>query len=294
MLLCSDGLTAGVWAEAIIRTIHRITQPSDCLRPIIALSMPPVAPTVHRHRRDLTRNRAGIWRRIRGRCSLHHKPLIEEHHVPEPILTPWLLVKPPQGGTRNSRSAAHRAPSAVKTITICACKTWPFRVTTRHTVQIPGILFSKISAAPTAPSSMNTRSTGGNCRMPDSIRIGHIDGSFEGVDSRRWLRGRPRPLVADKTIVVSESHAGERPAGEQKVGVVEILSGKTNHPQYRLTKHVSLVGAQGRCGSNAHRVAAPKTAAMISRRGDGYVVSPTESGKRILRSTAGLVHGEHG
>jgi hypothetical protein len=65
------------------------------------------------------------------------------------------------------------------------------------------------------------------------------------------------------------------------VGVVEILSGKTSQSQYRLTKHVSLIGAQDDAVITLTGWFAPKTAAMISRRGNGYVVSPTESGKRI-------------
>ena len=93
-------------------------------------------------------------------------------------------------------------------------------------------------------------------------------------------------------MVVSDSRSGERPAAEQKVGLVEILSGKTSQPQYRLTKHVSLIGAQDDAVITLTGWFAPKTAAVISRRGDGYVVSPTESGKRVLVNGR-PVHGEH-
>jgi NMD protein affecting ribosome stability and mRNA decay len=76
------------------------------------------------------------------------------------------------------------------------------------------------------------------------------------------------------------------------VGLVEILSGKTGQSQYHLTKHVSLIGAQDDAVITLTGWFAPKTAAMISRRGDGYVVSQTESGKRILVNGR-PIQGEH-
>jgi hypothetical protein len=93
-------------------------------------------------------------------------------------------------------------------------------------------------------------------------------------------------------MIVSGSPAGERAALDQNVGLVEILSGKTDQPQYRLTKHVSLIGAQDDAVITLTGWFAPKTAAVISRRGEGYVVSPTESGKRILVNGR-PVQGEH-
>lgn len=68
LLLCSDGLTAGVSAETIIRTIHESPDPQTVSDRLIALSNAAggtdnttvIVAT-------LTRNRAGIWRRIRGR-----------------------------------------------------------------------------------------------------------------------------------------------------------------------------------------------------------------------------------
>jgi pSer/pThr/pTyr-binding forkhead associated (FHA) protein len=117
----------------------------------------------------------------------------------------------------------------------------------------------------------------------DSIRV--------GAHRLIFRAHQPTPVVApqasesfvtDNTIVVSDSRDGEREASEQKVGLIEILSGKTSQPQYRLTKHVSLIGAQDDAVITLTGWFAPKTAAVISRRGDLYVVNSTESGKRIL------------
>ncbi|ULA58335.1 MAG: FHA domain-containing protein [Nitrospira sp.] len=89
-------------------------------------------------------------------------------------------------------------------------------------------------------------------------------------------------LVSDRTMVVPSAAARESPAPARKVGIVEILSGQTGQSHYPLTRQVSLIGAQDDAVITLTGWFAPKTAAMISRRGDAYVVSQTESGKRIL------------
>ncbi len=126
----------------------------------------------------------------------------------------------------------------------------------------------------------------------DSIRIGAHRLIFRGNQPAPADSAPLRKLlITDETIVVTESQAVERPMA-QKTGVVEILSGKTSHSQYRLTKHVSLIGAQDDAVITLTGWFAPKTAAVISRRGDEYVVSPTESGKRI-QINGRPIQGEH-
>jgi pSer/pThr/pTyr-binding forkhead associated (FHA) protein len=115
----------------------------------------------------------------------------------------------------------------------------------------------------------------------DSIRIGAHRLIFRGTQVIRADSSPSNPLpITDKTIVVPHSHAGDLPM-PQTAGLIEILSGKTSQSQYRLTKHVSLIGAQDGAVITLTGWFAPKTAAVISRRGEAYVVSPTESGKRI-------------
>lgn len=127
----------------------------------------------------------------------------------------------------------------------------------------------------------------------DSIRIGAHRLIFRGQQLTPTSATPASEIqVTDNTVLVSDSRAGERGVSEQTVGLVEILSGKTSQPQYRLTKHVSLIGAQDDAVITLTGWFAPKTAAVISRRGDGYVVSSTESGKRILVNGR-PVPGEH-
>ncbi len=89
-------------------------------------------------------------------------------------------------------------------------------------------------------------------------------------------------LVTDKTIIVASTPAREAPVPARKIGIVEILSGQTGQSHYPLTRQVSVIGAQDDAVITLTGWFAPNTAAMISRKDDAYVVSQTESGKRIL------------
>ena len=130
-------------------------------------------------------------------------------------------------------------------------------------------------AAETGAGAGRTRPFYQFTRLAFPLTLG-LQGPFNGA-------GLPAVLL---------SVGGERPPAGQKIGVVEILSGKSGHAQYHLTKHVSLIGAQDDAVITLTGWFAPKTAAMISRRGEGYVVSQTESGKRILVNGR-HIQGEH-
>lgn len=93
------------------------------------------------------------------------------------------------------------------------------------------------------------------------------------------LQGRQ---AGDKTLALSPRPERAPHSPNHQVGTVEILSGQTGQAQYLLTRPLSLVGAQDDAVITLTGWFAPKTAAMISRRHEGYAVSQTESGKRIL------------
>jgi pSer/pThr/pTyr-binding forkhead associated (FHA) protein len=210
-----------------------------------------------------------------------------------PASPPTLLVKPPQGGTKEFEVC--RTPCTIGRKNDNDLCLQDVAVSGHHAriVQIQEVLFLEDLSSTNGTFVNEHKIDRRQLQDADSIRIGAHRLIFRGSQLAPMASTPARDLLlTDKTMVVSESPAGERPAGEQKVGIVEILSGKTNHPQYRLTKHVSLIGAQDDAVITLTGWFAPKTAAMISRRGDGYVVSPTESGKRIMVNGR-LVHGEH-
>ncbi|MBS0170156.1 MAG: FHA domain-containing protein [Nitrospira sp.] len=136
-------------------------------------------------------------------------------------------------------------------------------------------------------------------RDADTIRLGAYRLTFrEHHRAAGEAASHRKAPIADTTVVLSRRQEGPGPAPERHIGIVEILSGATGQAQYHLTKPTSLVGAQDDAVITLTGWFAPKTAAMISRKNEGYAVSQTESGKRILingRVTQGeqaLRHGD--
>ncbi len=207
--------------------------------------------------------------------------------------SPTLLVKAPQGGVREIEVS--RLPFTTRRRDDNDLSLEDLAVSGHHAriARVQEVLFVEDLTSTNGTFVNEQKVDRRQLQDADSIRIGTHRLIFRGNHS---MQADPPPagdlMIADKTVVVSETRAGERLASEQKVGVVEILSGKTDHPQYRLTKHISLIGAQDDAVITLTGWFAPKTAAVISRRGDGYLVSPTESGKRILVNGR-PVHGEH-
>jgi len=199
----------------------------------------------------------------------------------KPTPSPTLLVKAPQGGTKELK-VLHTPFTIGRKAENDLCLE-DIAVSGHHAriAQVQEVLFLEDLHSTNGTFVNEQKIDRRQLQDADSIRIGAHRLIFRGnqltpVDSSP----SSKVLITDKTIVVSESHGSDR-ATPSKVGLVEILSGKTSQSQYRLTKHVSLIGAQDDAVITLTGWFAPKTAAVISRRGDGYVVSPAESGKRI-------------
>ncbi len=207
--------------------------------------------------------------------------------------SPTLLVKAPQGGTKEIEVS--RTPFTIGRKYDNDLCLEDIAVSGHHAriAKVQEVLFLEDLTSTNGTFVNEQKIDRRQLQDADSIRIGTHRLIFRG---NQLTQADSPPagdlLIADKTMVVSESFVGERPAPEQRIGLVEILSGKTDQPQYRLTKHVSLIGAQDDAVITLTGWFAPKTAAVISRRGDRYVVSPTESGKRILVNGR-PVQGEH-
>ncbi len=206
---------------------------------------------------------------------------------------PMLLVKAPQGGTKEIEVS--RTPFTIGRKADNDLCLEDGAVSGHHAriAQIQEVLFLEDLNSTNGTFINERKIDRRQLQDADSVRIG---------DHRLIFRDNhlsplePAPaselLISDQTVIVSDSHASARRETHQKVGLIEILSGKTNQPHYRLAKHLSLIGAQDDAVIRLTGWFAPKTAAVIGRRGDGYVVSPTDSGKRI-RVNGRPVLGEH-
>ncbi|MEX5219140.1 MAG: FHA domain-containing protein [Nitrospiraceae bacterium] len=85
----------------------------------------------------------------------------------------------------------------------------------------------------------------------------------------------------DKTVLFTGSVEPDRSRSSQSVAVVRVLSGKTDHPEYQLSKQLSVIGSQENAAIRLTGWFAPKTAAIIGRRANRYVITMAEGGKQI-------------
>jgi predicted component of type VI protein secretion system len=198
-------------------------------------------------------------------------------------IAPKLLVKSPQGGTKeievsHTPFAIGRKPDNDLCLDDPAASGHHARI-----VKVQEVLFIEDMKSTNGTYVNEVKIDRKQLRDTDSIRIGthrliyrHEERS--GADSSAVM-GTPE---TDKTMVVSGALAVDRPAAPPKIGVIEVVAGKTDQTQYRLTKQVSLIGSQDDAAIKLTGWFAPKTAAVIGRRPEGYFVSPSEGGKRVL------------
>jgi hypothetical protein len=82
--------------------------------------------------------------------------------------------------------------------------------------------------------------------------------------------------------------SGKHPSAPSLAAKVVITSGKTDRLEYSLTKPSSLIGSQEGAAIHLTGWFAPKAAALISSRGNGFTISPSEGNKRLLVNGAAV------
>jgi pSer/pThr/pTyr-binding forkhead associated (FHA) protein len=89
----------------------------------------------------------------------------------------------------------------------------------------------------------------------------------------------PASSDLDQTLAISGKHLAAAPSITAKV---VITSGKTDRLEYHLTKRANLIGSQEGAAIRLTGWFAPKAVALISSRGSGFTISPSEGSKRLL------------
>jgi pSer/pThr/pTyr-binding forkhead associated (FHA) protein len=102
----------------------------------------------------------------------------------------------------------------------------------------------------------------------------------------------PKPFDADKTMILDTQKQRELlkadqatpavPKAKEKVGVLQIVEGSTDRKEYQLTGRLAIIGSQDNATVKLKGWFAPKTAALVSRRNEGYYVSLSEESKKVL------------
>jgi pSer/pThr/pTyr-binding forkhead associated (FHA) protein len=87
------------------------------------------------------------------------------------------------------------------------------------------------------------------------------------------------PSELDQTMMISGKQLSHAPSVTAKVVVA---SGKTDRVEYHLTKTANLIGSQDGAAIRLTGWFAPRAAALISTRGSGFTISPSEGSKRLV------------
>jgi pSer/pThr/pTyr-binding forkhead associated (FHA) protein len=87
------------------------------------------------------------------------------------------------------------------------------------------------------------------------------------------------PSEMEQTIAISGHHSSAAPSVTAKVLVT---AGKTDRLEYHLPKTANLIGSQEGAAIQLTGWFAPKAAALISNRGSGFTISPSQGYKRLL------------
>ncbi|CAE6788260.1 MAG: FHA domain-containing protein [Nitrospira sp.] len=201
----------------------------------------------------------------------------------QPHSLPTLLASPPQGGVRVYEIS--RTPFSIgrrQDNDLCLDD---IAISARHAriIAVQAVLFLEDLGSAAGTFINEQRIDRRQLHDGDNIRLGTHRLMFR-QDYRAATGSTPaqQPINGNRGAVVSCRAEGKVPATDRTIGIVEILSGNTGQAQYHLTRQVSLVGAQDDAVITLTGWFAPKTAAVINRKGEGYLVSQTESGKRIL------------
>jgi pSer/pThr/pTyr-binding forkhead associated (FHA) protein len=113
----------------------------------------------------------------------------------------------------------------------------------------------------------------------DVITIGHHRIIFQDHAPASTASASTPASELDQTMMISDKHLSHAPSVTAKVVV---SSGKTDRVEYHLTKAANLIGSQDGAAIRLTGWFAPKAAALISSRGSGFTISPSEGSKRLL------------
>lgn len=122
----------------------------------------------------------------------------------------------------------------------------------------------------------------------DRVTIGKHVLIYE--DEAKGLAPLAPTVDSDKTMILDTQKQRELlkaeqtmpPKPKERIGLLQVLSGGTDKKEYQLTGRVILIGSQDGATVQLTGWFAPKVAAMISRRPDGYNISLSEDSKKVL------------
>jgi pSer/pThr/pTyr-binding forkhead associated (FHA) protein len=115
----------------------------------------------------------------------------------------------------------------------------------------------------------------------DVVTIGKHRLIFRDEVKNGTMPTSPEFSDPDKTMILKHQKSSGPASASQKIGVVQIISGRTDRSEYHLTGKLTIIGSQPNASIKLSGWFTPKIAAMIGRRGEGYFISTSEEVKKI-------------
>lgn len=116
----------------------------------------------------------------------------------------------------------------------------------------------------------------------DVIMIGSYRLHFQDVVKADMVPAWSPVDEAEQTMVLKGQKPRDLPARSPKTAMLKIVAGRTDCHEYHLHHQLTVIGAEEGATVKLQGWFAPKLAAMIGRRGEGYYISAVQDGRKIL------------
>jgi len=116
----------------------------------------------------------------------------------------------------------------------------------------------------------------------DVIMIGNHRLLFQDVVKPDIVPAWSSAGEADETMVLKGQNRRDIPNRVSMPAMLKIVSGRTDRHEYQLSHQLTVIGSEAGAAVKLHGWFAPKVAAMIGRRGDGYYISSLKDGKKVM------------
>ncbi|WP_447977744.1 FHA domain-containing protein [Candidatus Nitrospira bockiana] len=115
----------------------------------------------------------------------------------------------------------------------------------------------------------------------DVVSIGKHRLLFREHNAQALRHGSPDSVDPDKTVILKGQRRGEMGNETCRIAVLQVVGGKTDRKEYHLNSKLTIIGAQDNAAVKLRGWFAPKVAAMIGRRGEGYYITASEEGRKV-------------
>ena len=109
--------------------------------------------------------------------------------------------------------------------------------------------------------------------------------------AQEMIAAKATPNAASGPLGLSKP-ASSADSGKERIGMLNILEGRTDQPHYVLTGRMAMIGRSAMATIRLKGFFKPKTAALISRRDNKYFISPSDE-KSKLKVNSEDVSGQH-